>query len=217
MKKIIAETLKVTARDKNGILFRFTAFGLWVGGGFFGGEIKMQIITKKVSELKHTKKNVRLHDDKQIKEYIRSVEMFGQIRPLVIDENNVVICGNGLLQAFQQMGKETAECYIVSNLTEKQKKKLMLADNKIYELGTTDAQTLDDVLRDLAGDIDIPGYDPELLKSLAEGAITADNFVNDHGDDRKHFIDGGREISPKEFADDNFDCTCPRCGFKFNV
>lgn len=141
----------------------------------------MQVITKNVSELKRAERNVRLHGDRQIKEYIRSVEMFGQIRPLVVDENNVVICGNGLLQALQQMGKETAECYIVSNLTEKQKKKLMLADNKIYELGVNNAEVFDDMLKELAGDIDIPGYDPELLKVLTASAAEATELLNDYG------------------------------------
>lgn len=142
----------------------------------------MQVVTKNVSELKRAEKNVRLHGDRQIKEYIRSIEMFGQIRPLVIDENNIVLCGNGLLQAFQQMGKETAECYIVSNLTQNQKKKLMLADNKIYELGVNNTAEFDNMLKELAGDIDIPGYDSELLKVLTASAQEATEFINDYGD-----------------------------------
>ena len=67
----------------------------------------MQTVTKNVSELKRPAKNVRLHGDRQIKEYIRSIEMFGQIRPIVIDENNTVLAGNGLLTALMQMGRET--------------------------------------------------------------------------------------------------------------
>ena len=130
----------------------------------------MQTVTKNVSELKRPAKNVRLHGDRQIKEYIRSIEMFGQIRPIVIDENNIVLAGNGLLTALMQMGRETADCYVVTNLSEKQKKKLMLVDNKIFELGVNDANTFDELLRELDGDIDIPGYDEELLKVLTASA-----------------------------------------------
>ena len=36
----------------------------------------MQTITKKLSELKHPELNVRLHGDRQIKEFIRSIEIF---------------------------------------------------------------------------------------------------------------------------------------------
>ena len=204
----------------------------------------MQVITKKISELIRAEKNVRLHGDRQIKEYIRSVEMFGQIRPLVVDENNVVICGNGLLQALQQMGRETAECYVVSNLTENQKKKLMLADNKIYELGVNNVAVFDDMLKELAGDIDIPGYDSELLEVLTASANEATEILNDYGTLPKEQVEHiktraeytpppiqqatqtstpqpqyqqGKEIPNEKFADETFNCTCPRCGFKFNV
>ena len=141
----------------------------------------MEIVTKSLEELKSPEKNVRLHGDRQIKEYMRSVEMFGQVRPLIIDENNVVLCGNGLFQTLQQMGAKTAECHVVKNLSEKQKKKLMLVDNKIYELGVNDQNVFDEILRELDGDIDIPGYDEELLKVLTAGARQADEIIDSYG------------------------------------
>lgn len=141
----------------------------------------MQTVTKNLNELKRPNKNVRLHGDRQIKEYIRSIEMFGQIRPLVIDEDNVVLAGNGLLTALQEMKRETADCYVVAGLSDKQKKKLMLADNKIFELGVNDANVFDELLRELDGDIDIPGYDEELLKVLTANAKEADEIINSYG------------------------------------
>lgn len=194
----------------------------------------MQTITKKLSELKRPEKNVRLHSDKQIKEYIRSIEMFGQIRPIVIDENNTVLAGNGLLQALQIMGRENADCHIVPNLSPKQKKKLMLADNKIFELGTNNTEVFDELLREPGGDIDIPGYDEELLKSLTANAAQADEMIKscdatneENVQEMQHAqpqtpqsqqrITPSTEISTKEFADEKFNCTCPRCGLKFHV
>ena len=44
----------------------------------------MKITVKKLSELRKPEKNVRLHTAKQLEEYVRSLEMFGQIRPLVM-------------------------------------------------------------------------------------------------------------------------------------
>ena len=141
----------------------------------------MKITIKKISELKRPDRNVRLHGDKQIKEYVRSIKMFGQVRPLVIDENNVVLCGNGLLQALQTMEAETADCYVVKNLSENDKKKLMLADNKIFELGVNATDTFDEFIRELDGDIDIPGYDEEMLKILMANAKEADAVLNNYG------------------------------------
>ena len=167
-------------------------------------EANMQTITKKLDELKHPDKNLRLHVDKQIKEYIRSIEMFGQIRPLVIDEKNVVLAGNGLLTALKSMGRKTADCYVVSELTSKQKKKLMLADNKIFELGVNDADAFNEILRELGDDIDIPGYDADLLKTLTAS------------------FDGIQKFSPEQANENygNFEdvahkkktITCPHCG-----
>lgn len=148
----------------------------------------MNVTIKNLSDLKPPEKNVRLHGNRQIKEYIRSIEMFGQIRPLVIDENNIVLCGNGLLQALQQMGRQTAECYIINNLSDKQKKKLMLTDNKIYELGTNDSNVFDEILRELEGDLDLPGYDEEFLKVLTANAKEADNIINSYGTYSDNYI-----------------------------
>lgn len=152
----------------------------------------MQTITKKLSELKHPELNVRLHGDRQIKEFVRSIEMFGQIRPLVIDETGTVLAGNGLMLALEKMGRDTADCYLVSDLSENQKKKLMLVDNKIFDLGVNSAEAFDEILRELDGDIDIPGYDEELLKALIADTKEAAEIIDDYGkfsNDRKEEIE----------------------------
>lgn len=136
---------------------------------------------EKLSDLQRPEKNVRLHGDRQIKEYIRSIEMFGQIRPIVIDETNTILAGNGLFQALQQMGRDSADCCVVDNLTANQKKKLMLVDNKIFELGVNDSNVFDEILRELGGDLDIPGYDDELLRALTANAAQADEILNSYG------------------------------------
>ena len=101
----------------------------------------MKIVQKKLTDLQKIDKNIRRHSPKQLQEYVRSVRMFGQIRPLVVDEKGVILCGNGLYDALVAVGQEKADCYIVTDLTEAQKKKLMLADNRVYELGMTDTIT----------------------------------------------------------------------------
>lgn len=82
----------------------------------------MRTVTKLLSELKRPEKNVRMHTDKQLTEFRRSVEMFGQIRPIVIDENNVMLAGNGLYETLLSMGRTEADCYVVEGLTENEKR-----------------------------------------------------------------------------------------------
>ncbi len=60
----------------------------------------MKVVKKPLSELHSPERNVRLHTDKQLKEFRRSVEMFGQIRPIVVDEGGMILAGNGLFEAI---------------------------------------------------------------------------------------------------------------------
>lgn len=141
----------------------------------------MIITTVKLTELVKPEKNVRIHTDQQLKEFQRSVEMFGQIRPIVIDENNVILAGNGLFDTLIAMGKETADVYQYNNLTENQKKKLMIADNKIFGLGIENLDTLNSFLEDLNGDLDIPGFDEDILKQMVSEAEEVTDRLSDYG------------------------------------
>ncbi len=141
----------------------------------------MKVVTMKLSDLVKPEKNVRIHTEQQIKEFQRSVKMFGQIRPIVIDENNVILAGNGLYDTLVAMKKETADVYQYNNFTENQKKKLMIADNKIFNLGIENLETLNSFLEDLQGDLDIPGFDEEILKQMVSEAEDITDKLSEYG------------------------------------
>ena len=141
----------------------------------------MEIITMKLADLVKPEKNVRIHTEQQLKEFQRSVKMFGQIRPIVVDENNVILAGNGLYDTLLAMGKETADVYKYDNLTENQKKKLMIADNKIFSLGIENLDTLNSFLEDLQGDLDIPGFDEDILKQMVSEAEDVTEKLSEYG------------------------------------
>lgn len=141
----------------------------------------MQIIKMKLSELVRPKKNVRIHAEQQLKEFERSIEMFGQIRPIVVDENNVILAGNGLYETLIRMGRKEADVYKYTDLTENQKKKLMIADNKIFNLGIDNLETLNSFLDDLKDDLDIPGYDSDILKQMVSDADEITEKISEYG------------------------------------
>jgi ParB-like chromosome segregation protein Spo0J len=141
----------------------------------------MDIIKIKLSELKSPEKNVRIHTEKQIKEFERSITMFGQIRPIVVDENNIILAGNGIYETLKKLGTETADVLKYENLTENQKKKLMIADNKIFSLGIEDLDTLNTFLEDLKEDLDIPGYDEDILKQMVCQAEDVTEKISEYG------------------------------------
>lgn len=141
----------------------------------------MQKVNKKLSELVQPEKNVRIHTEKQLLEFEKSVKMFGQLRPIVIDEKNTILAGNGLFETLQRMKWETAECYQYTDLTENQKKKLMIADNKIFSLGIENLDTLNDFLEELQGDLEIPGFDEEILKQMVADATEVTEKIAEYG------------------------------------
>ena len=141
----------------------------------------MKVVQKKLSDLRKIEKNIRRHSPKQISEYIRSLRMFGQVKPLVVDEDGTILIGNGLYEALLTMGEERADCYVMTGLSEKDKKKLMLADNRVYELGMTDTDAFDEIIRSLEGDVDVPGWDADLLETLNASVRQVTEMVESYG------------------------------------
>ena len=136
----------------------------------------MKVVKRPLSDLHPPERNVRLHTDKQLKEFRRSVEMFGQIRPIVVDEGGTILAGNGLFEAMRSMGRTDAD-----GLTEAQKKKLMLADNRIFNLGVDDMEALDAFVQELKDDLDIPGFEEDLLQAMVMEADEATQALLEYG------------------------------------
>lgn len=145
----------------------------------------------KLSDLQYPESNVRVHGEKQLEELKRSYQQFGQIRPIVIDEKGVIIAGNGLTKALEQLGVEKVEVLQMKDLSENDKKKLMIADNKIYNLGRDDNDALFAMLESLDGDYDVPGFEEETLKELLADLDDVDDSVMGYGtitdDERETF------------------------------
>lgn len=141
----------------------------------------MEAKKMKIAELHAPEKNVRVHTEAQIKEFEKSIRMFGQLRPIVVDENNTILAGNGLCVTLQRMGIEEADVYVMEGLTEAQKKKLMIADNKIFQLGVENMDVLNEFLEDLHGDYDIPGFDEDVLRQMMADTDEIDAQISGYG------------------------------------
>ena len=143
----------------------------------------MKLENKKIIELKPLAQNVRKHNDNQINELIRSVKQFGQTRAIVIDEDNNILIGNGLYLALVKMGVEDCQCYKITGLTEIQKKKLVLTDNRVYSLGSDDYAAINDYIREItvAGDFDIAGFDESILQGMTISDEENESLMQDYG------------------------------------
>lgn len=139
----------------------------------------MKVEKKKLSEIYPAEMNVRQHPQKQVEELARSLEKFGQYRPLVVTAEGEILVGNGLYEALKAYGSETADCIVLdASVSEDYKKKLMLADNKTFELGSANLENIDLFMQSIS-DFDIPGFDMEVLEELYMDIESTDFEVAD--------------------------------------
>ena len=92
----------------------------------------MKIIDKKLSELKPYEKNPRKNDE-AVKYVMESIKEFGFKVPIIIDKNDVIVCGHTRYKASKKLKLETVPCIIADDLTDEQIKAFRLADNKVSE------------------------------------------------------------------------------------
>ena len=69
----------------------------------------------------------------------------------------------------------------MNNLSEKDKKKLMIADNRIFELGVSNLEILDEFFKELQDDLVIPGYDESTLQMLVGDLDAVNAQLDDYG------------------------------------
>jgi ParB-like chromosome segregation protein Spo0J len=136
----------------------------------------MEIVYKKLSELKPYEKNPRINDDAV--EYVaKSIKEFGFKVPIVIDKNNIIVAGHTRLKASEQLGIKEVPCIVADDLTDEQIKAFRLADNKVSEKATWNFDLLDEELEDII-DIDMSDFDFNDAKidwdSISE--ISEDNY-----------------------------------------
>lgn len=143
--------------------------------------IKQKRIEVNLKDLRAPEKNVRMHPERQIKEIIKSLNKFGQCRDIVIDENNTVLAGNGLWEAMKKRGDEKADAVRLVGLSDKEKLKFMLADNKTFSLGVDDLNAINEIVEKLGDELDVPGYDEETLKMIVASAEEVTEKITQYG------------------------------------
>ena len=118
-----------------------------------------------IKEIKPNPNNPRLIKDHKFKQLVKSIQDFPQmleLRPIVIDENNMVLGGNMRLKACIEAGMTDVPVIHANNLSEEKKKEFIVKDNVGYgewdwdDLANNwDAQELTD------WGLDIPNFDTE--------------------------------------------------------
>ena len=135
-----------------------------------------------IQEIKSNPNNPRLIKDHKFKQLVKSIQDFPQmleLRPIVIDENNMVLGGNMRLKACLEAGLTDVPVIHANNLSEAQKKEFIIKDN--ISFGEHDWDALANEWNIIELDewgLDIPAFannDIEQPKNNAKGGKTCPN------------------------------------------
>lgn len=154
----------------------------------------MEIVNIAVDKLVPYENNPR-NNTEAIQYVANSIKEFGFKVPLVIDSDNIVICGHTRLLAAKQLGLKDVPCVVADDLTDEQIKAFRLADNKVGEIATWDLNKLQLELDFLDCNMEEFGF----ISAMEEPDIT--DFLEDHESKTKE---------PKTVV-------CPECGHAFTV
>lgn len=92
--------------------------------------------------------NPRLND--QAVEAVKaSIEEFGFKVPIVIDKDNVIVCGHTRQKAAIQLRMREVPCVVADDLTDEQIRAFRLADNKTAELAEWDFDLLNEEIQNI--------------------------------------------------------------------
>ena len=133
----------------------------------------MEIITKKISDLRPYEKNPRKNDE-AVKYVAESIRQFGFKVPIIIDKNNEIVCGHTRWKAAKKLKIQEVPCILADDLTDEQIKAFRLADNKVSEKAEWDFDLLTGELSDLVDfDMSSLGFD---IEQEEPKEIDEDNF-----------------------------------------
>ena len=122
-----------------------------------------------INEIKPNPSNPRIIKDDKFKKLVKSIQDFPQmleLRPIVIDENNIVLGGNMRLKACIEAGLKDVPVLQAKDLTIKQKGEFIIKDNVGYGEWDWDdlANNWDEQLLTDWG-LDIPNFDANVLEA----------------------------------------------------
>lgn len=142
----------------------------------------MNIINKKITDIKPYEKNPRKNDE-AVKYVAESIRQFGFKVPIVIDKDGVIVAGHTRWKAAKKLGFDEVPCIIADDLTDEQIKAFRLADNKVSEKAEWDFDLLSSELDELF-DFDMtsfgfeePEEEKEVIEDEFEGEIADEPWV----------------------------------------
>jgi len=121
-----------------------------------------------IDSIKNDPHNVRSHSERNINVIKKSLETYGQRKPIVVNQDGIIEAGNGMYQAAKELGWTEIAAVRVDD-KEEVAKAFGIIDNKSAELAEWDLPGLKDVLESLdtgAFDMEATGFDMKEIEDL---------------------------------------------------
>lgn len=142
----------------------------------------MNIELINISELTVNPNNPRVIKDEKFEKLVQSVKEFPdmlKLRPIVVDENNVILGGNMRFKACKAAKLKQVPVMKASELTEAQKREFIIKDN--VSGGDWDWAMLQNEWNTEQLDawgVDFPGFEPEIDYSILDGEDLSDSLTD---------------------------------------
>jgi len=130
---------------------------------------KTQIQYINLKEIIPYANNPRNNDGEAVDKVAASIKEFGFNVPLVLDKDNVIICGHTRYKAAKKLHIDEVPCVYADKLTPAQVKAYRIADNKVSEYATwnNDLLTIEiEQLQELDFDLELTGFEITEISDL---------------------------------------------------
>lgn len=132
------------------------------------------IVKRNLKDLKPYAKNPRNNYDAVLK-VKASIELFGFKVPIVVDNNDVIVCGHTRYLAAKKLGLKEVPTIVASDLTDEQVRAFRLVDNKTHEFSSWDLDLLNGELCSIK-DVDLSQFEFDFDFETKNDAAGLDEF-----------------------------------------
>lgn len=134
----------------------------------------MKVTLRPITEIKAYDRNPRINED-AVDAVAASIKEFGFRQPIVVDAEDVIICGHTRYKAAIQLDLAKVPVHVAKDMTPEQIKAYRIADNKTAELAEWDFDLLPielGELQDCNYDLGLLGFDSEELAKMLDAGVT---------------------------------------------
>lgn len=130
-----------------------------------------------LAQLKVYADNPNMHPQEQVKAIAQSMDIYGQYYPIVVDESYNILCGHGKKLALEYKGETMGEVVVLTGLSDKQKKKLIIEDNKIQSMSYVNFSQVEKIIKEI-GETDIIGFSIDYLEAIINENVKDNSGVD---------------------------------------